>query len=298
MTERVLDFSARPVLLRSRNSLLQIESEGALVEAIPFAEIAVMLASQREVTFTQSVLSNLAEAGGIFVTCNEKQMPAAMLLPLREHYQQAERFVRQAALPAPRKKRLWQAVVRAKVRAQAEILREAHGTDCGLGALAARVVSGDKGNLEAIAARRYWTALFAGSFVRSDDRDTRNALLNYGYAVLRAATARAICAAGLHPSFGLHHANKLNPFLLADDLMEPFRPVIDRTVWRLSREESDVPLHQESKRALIAAVTARYVVEGENRTLFDFLLRLAQSLAAVVGGLGTALVLPAWAPER
>ena len=138
-----------------------------------------------------------------------------------------------------------------------------------------------------------WWCLAIRGFRRGDDEDGRNALLNYGYAVLRAATARAICAAGLHPSFGLHHKNKLNAFPLADDLMEPYRPVVDLAVADWLRGGGEAALTGAVKQRLIGAITGRYRVEGEVRTLFDVLNRMAQGLAgAVVAGEAE------WAPAR
>jgi CRISPR-associated protein Cas1 len=215
-----------------------------------------------------------------------------MLLPLEGHHVQARRFTLQAGISRPRRKRLWQEVARSKIGAQARVLLERTGNDGGLPALVARVRSGDPDNVEARAARRYWSVLFGSErFLRSDEENARNHWLNYGYAVLRAAAARAICGSGLHPTFGLQHRNQANAFALADDLMEPFRPVIDRIVAASPAR----PLDQEGKRELIAAVTGRYEVEGEARTLFDILTRLAQSLVRALEGNGS-LWLPEWLP--
>lgn len=282
MTNRVVDISAAAAFLRRRNELLVIEIDGVEREAIPFADLASVVVSNRQAAFTQAAVSGLAEAGASLITCDEKYHPAAMLLPLVGHHMQAERFVRQAALPAARKKRWWQAIVRAKIAAQAHTLERLRGTDYGLKAMAARVASGDPGNVEAQASRRYWMLVFGDeTFRRGDEEDPRNMLLNYGYAVLRAAAVRALAGSGLHPSFGLHHRNKANPFSLGDDLMEPYRPAVDRAVAELAaRGESQMgPI---VKRRLIEAVTGRYEVDGEHRTLFDLLTRTAQSLAAAV----------------
>ena len=174
------------------------------------------------------------------------------------------------------------------------MLEECLGSDSGLQSLAGRVRSGDPDNVEARAARRYWSVLFGEDpFTRSDAVDARNHWLNYGYAVLRAATARAICGSGLHPTFGLAHRNKANAFALADDLMEPFRPAVDRTVVGAQVGMLD----GDAKRMLIGAVTSRYVVEGESRTLFDILTRVAQSLVRVVMGESLELWLPEWSAE-
>jgi CRISPR-associated protein Cas1 len=282
MTDRIVDISTAAAFLHSRNGLLVIEVDGAERDSIPFADLAAVVVSNRQVAFSQSAITGLAEAGASLITCDEKYHPAAMLMPLVGHYAQAERFARQATLAAPRKKRWWQAIVRAKIASQALVLKRVRGLDYGVGAMAKRVGSGDPGNVEAQASRRYWTMVFGdGEFRRGDEDDPRNGLLNYGYAIVRAGTVRALCASGLHPSFGLHHRGKLNPFALGDDLMEPYRPAVDRAVAEMAsgRREGLTP---EAKRALIAAVTGRYAVEGEQRTLFDMLTRTAQGLAAAV----------------
>ena len=300
MTDRVLDFSMEPAKLSVRNGLLVVEVGGVERAAIPCEEIAAVLISHRQVTFTQAVLGELATSGAITVTCDQKSMPTAMVLPIDGHHAQAERFRMQAALPLPRKKRLWQSVVRAKVRAQAHAMLDLTGDDQGLAALVAKVASGDSSNVEARAARRYWSLVFGGEFIRSDSADPRNAFLNYGYAVLRAITARAICGAGLHPSFCLFHSNVHNAFGLADDLMEPFRPVVDRLTVQLANDAAaagrELTLLPEVKRQFISGIVGRLEMEGEQRTLADVLTRVAQSLAAVISGSRDSLWLPEWRP--
>jgi CRISPR-associated protein Cas1 len=151
--------------------------------------------------------------------------------------------------------------------------------------MAARVRSGDPHNLEAQAARIYWKALFGDIHFRRDPQsgESLNPFLNYGYAILRGVVARAACAAGLHPSLGIHHHNRYNPFCLADDLMEPFRPVVDRAVAKLKDDWGEnVLLDRDSKRVLLESVLARYAVKEESRTLFDWIGRAAFSLAAAI----------------
>lgn len=286
MTDRILDLAQQPVALSSRGGLLVVrDTDHNELDTIPFSDIAAVVASHRQITVTQAALSSLAEAGAAFISCNDKMMPAAMLLPLEGHYSQTARFLQQAALAAPRRKRYWQAIVQGKIRSQGMVLETLHGNDAGLKAMSTRVRSGDEGNLESQASRRYWLWIFQDpAFRRGNEEDPRNALLNYGYAILRAATARALCAAGLHPSFGLHHSNKLNPFVLADDVMEPFRPCVDYVVSELGT----AALMPETKRQLIASITGRYLVDSEERTLFDILSRTAQSLAAAIQANATA----------
>lgn len=293
MTNRIVDIANSAAFLKMRNGLLVIEIEGVEQEAIPFADLAAVVVSNRQVVFTQAVLTGLAEAGASLVTCDEKHHPAAMLLPLVGHHAQAERFARQAALPLPRKKRWWQAIVRAKIEAQGRTLDRLWGRDYGMNKMTRRVASGDPQNVEAQAARRYWMVVFDDAgFHRGDGEDSRNAVLNYGYAVLRAAAVRALCASGLHPSFGLHHHNRMNPFSLGDDVMEPYRPAVDRVVVDLFRAGCE-GISSTVKRSVIEAVTGRYLVEGEQRTLFDVLTRTAQGLAAAMADAD-----PGWKPAE
>jgi len=294
MTDRMIDLSDAAARLSVRHSQLVIEPEGGEAATVPLDDLAVLIVTNPRVRYTNAVLTGIANSGGTFVVCGVDHLPAAMLLPMQAHYVQAERFARQAKASEPTRKRLWKQIVQAKIRAQAKCLVSTRGHDAGLAALAARVGSGDPQNVEAQAARRYWPLLFDDpKFRRHRTGDGANRHLNYGYAVLRAIVARAICAAGMHPSFGLHHRNRYNPFCLADDLMEPYRPVVDRAVVRVVEEFSaDAPLNPEIKRALLNVFTGRFVVDGEARTLFDLLARAASSLAAVLMGDAKRMNLP------
>ena len=282
MTNRILDFSAEAARLSARDEQLVIEQSGRLPQRIPLADIAVLIASHPHVRYSQAVLAGLLEHGGLFVTCDSRQAPRGMLLPLEGHSVQAERFRLQAAASEPFRKRVWQQIVRSKLRAQGRLLERMRGEDAGLRELASRVHSGDRGNFEAQGARRYWRRLFADSSFRRDiDAQDQNRFLNYGYAVLRAIVARALTSAGLHPTFGLHHSNRYNAFALADDLMEPFRPIVDERVVRLIGDGGATqPLGREQKSELIGALIGRFGAGGESRSLFDWLTRVASSLAA------------------
>ena len=217
-----------------------------------------------------------------------------MSLPLAGHHVASERFIAQAAVSKPICKRLWQQIVKAKLRFQGQLLTELHGDDFGLADLARTVRSGDPTNIEAQAARIYWTALFNDmNFLRRRDLPDQNRLLNYGYAVLRALVARAVCATGLHPCLGIPHHNRYNAFCLADDLMEPFRPIVDRAVVQIVADHgTDVPLNPEVKSHLIGAMMQRYMLDRESRTLFDVLTRLTASLASAFTGQTRSLALP------
>jgi CRISPR-associated protein Cas1 len=205
---------------------------------------------------------------------------------VQSHFIQTERFAKQMEMTLPTRKRLWQQIVRAKIKAQGELLKELHCDDHGLIAMAARVRSGDQGNLEAQAARKYWGLVFGDSkFRRGSDRADQNRHLDYGYTVLRAAVARALCAAGLHPSIGLRHKNRYDAFCLAADVMEPFRPLVDRRVCQwISKEDAEGPFDSKTKGWMIGATTSRYLLDREERSLFDIVLRTANSLAKCITG--------------
>ena len=285
MSDRVVDISERPARLSVRDSLLIIRFGEEEPVSVPLGELAVVIASHPQISFTHAVLSGLATVGAMFVACDEKHLPVGMLLPLLNHSIQSERFAGQAALSLPVRKRLWQQIVRAKLRAQARFLIARTGNDFGLLRMTSQVQSGDPQNLEAQGARVYWRALFGDIHFRRDREsgESLNPCLNYGYAVLRAIVARAICAAGLHPSLGIHHHNRYDPFCLAEDLMEPFRPVVDRLVAKLRDERgAEVPLDRESKRIILGGLLERFIANQESRTLFDWVSQTAFSLAAVI----------------
>ena len=287
MTDRILDFAESSAFLSLRDGLLVIARDGVELQTIPLSDIAVIVASNRQVMFTQALVAALAKAGGMLICCDERHHPAAVLLPYEANFEQAERFRKQSLASLPVKKRLWQELVRAKIAAQGRTLSALHGEDAGLEAASKRVLSGDSGNLEAVAAVRYWPKLFGDpAFRRGDDEDPRNALLNYGYALVRAASARALCASGLHPTLGVHHSNRSNAFCLADDFMEPLRPLVDRVVAKhLEDLGSGVPaVNKTAKTALISGVLSRYRAGGETRTLFDILTRTTSCFAAALTG--------------
>ena len=294
MIERIIDIADRPARLSVRLDQLVIECDDQEPATVPLEEVGVIVVSNPQISFTHAVLSGIATRGGTFVVCDEKHMPVGMILPLESHHLQTERFARQAEVSQPTRKRLWQQLVSAKVGNQGRLLREIRGDDHGLLAMARTVKSGDSENVESRAARIYWRALFEDpTFRRDADGEDHNRHLNYGYAVLRAIIARAICAAGLHPALGLHHHNRYDTFALASDLMEPFRPLVDRAVVHyVETNPSNVPFDRNAKTALLTALTGRLLLDGEERSLFDVAARSASSLAQVFLGQRKHLILP------
>lgn len=296
MSYRVIELAEEAAELSIRHAQLVIERLERPEVTAPLSEVAVLMLTHPRIHLTRSVISGLAECGGMVVVCDDNYLPSAMLLPLRANSLQTERYAAQARITEPLRKRLWRQIVRAKIRAQGQVLVELFGpgNDGGLLTMANRVKSGDAGNLEAQAARRYWPLLFADSrFHRGAEGPDQNNHLNYGYATLRSLVARAICGAGLHPSFGLEHSNRYNAFCLADDLMEPFRPLVDINVarWVLNPlNNPGEPLGKAQKQYLIEVVLRPYPVQfrsdetKEFRTLFEVMSRTAASLTRAIMG--------------
>lgn len=293
MIDRIVEV-ALPARLSIRDAQLVIALDGMGAVSTPLSEVAVLLLAHPQVTLTQAVLSRIAESGGSVITIDGNFLPASMLLPVQAHFIQTERFARQIELKLPARKQLWKQIISAKITAQGKLLKELNGTDEGLIPMAARVRSGDPDNIEAQAARRYWPLLFNNQkFRRGSEGPDQNQHLDYGYAVLRAAVARALCAAGLHPSIGLRHRNRYDTFCLASDLMEPFRPLIDRRVvaWMQDHDPTE-RLDSTAKHWLLGVLTARYNVENEQRSLFDILSRTANSLARCITGAASDCDIP------
>ena len=294
MTERILDIADQGARLSVRLDQLIIAPHEDPEMSIPLEEVATLIVSHKAVSYTHAVLAGLAAHGGVLVACDARHMPAAMMLPLAGHHRHSERHRLQARAKAPTHKQAWRQIVQAKVGLQGRILRDFRGVDGGLIAMAGRVRSGDPDNVEGQAARIYWPLLFDDpEFRRDPEREDANRFLNYGYGVLRATIARAICGAGLHPSLGIHHHNRYDPFPLADDLMEPFRPIVDRAALHYaSAHGPDAPLDKACKAWLIGSLMQRFEMDGEQRNLFDIASRLAASLAAIYEGERRELALP------
>lgn len=280
MTDRIVEIAEGGARLSIRHGLLCIEREGADLFTIPPRDLSCLVLGHPRIELTHPTLAELAASGASVVVTDDKHLPAALMVPYVGHSTQSERMRLQADAPLPLRKRLWQTVVRTKIEAQGALLLRLRNGHAGLPDLAREVRSGDPENLEGQAAARYWRALFGPDFRRERQAEDENRYLNYGYTVLRAIVARAVCGAGLHPSLGIHHHNRYDPFPLVDDLMEPFRPLVDEAVYRLAGARGvSAPLDRESRGSLISALLVRIKHAGEERTLFDLAARMAASLA-------------------
>jgi CRISPR-associated protein Cas1 len=267
------------------------EGERKQLGQVPLDEIAAVIANAHGLSFTNNVLVALAERGAPFVLCGAHHNAVGMLIAIDGNYQQAKRFDAQIEASRPTAKRLWADIVRNKLQQQATALDVTGAPAVPLLALVAKVRSGDPDNLEAQGARRYWGLLFGEQFRRNQESGGLNAMLNYGYTVLRAATARAVVAAGLHPTIGLHHSNENNAMRLVDDLMEPFRPMIDLKVWQLWRAGKD-QLTPETKRALVHTLYDDMQTDAGATPILVCAQKLAISLAQIYIGEREKLDLP------
>jgi CRISPR-associated protein Cas1 len=293
MGGQILDFSSKAAQLSVELGRLRVEIEGQVHHFLPDQLQSVVISAQGT-TFTQAAAACLAKAGVAMVCCDEKHTPVGILQPLDQNTTTAERIALQAELSLPLKKRLWQQLIQAKLNAQGQVLRLAGKNDAGLLAMATEVRSGDPDNLEGQGARRYWQRLFEhGGFRRvpGGESPAPNSALNYGYAVLRSMTVRGICAAGLHPAFGLHHHNRYDSFRLASDLMEPYRPLIDLQVWRMGGAELKT-LKPADKRKLIEALQGSVKTTKQRYQLPELVQRLCESLAQVILGNKRKLWIP------
>jgi CRISPR-associated protein Cas1 len=291
MIGRVVEIANDGRHLAVDRGFLTVAEKGAEIGRVALDDLAAVIANAHGLTYSNNLLVTLAARGVPVVLCAANHRPAALVWPVDGHHAQAGRMSDQAKASVPLKKRLWQQIVQAKILAQGAALASVGAEAGGFRLLARKVRPGDPDNVEAEAARRYWPLLLGADFRRDTDGAGLNGLLNYGYAVLRAAVARAVMAAGLHPSLGLMHSNRGNALVLIDDLMEPFRPLIDREVHRL-KSDGILEVSPEAKGALARVMVVDLPTEEGVSPLMTCLERLAGSLAKAYAGEGNRLVLP------
>jgi len=235
MDGRIIELEKPGRFLRIYRGFCLIEEKGTEIGRIALDDLECVIFHSHDGLISQQLLAELAHRGIPLVVCDSRHMPVGIYWSLSKHHLTTGRLAAQVALALPKRKQLWQQIVRAKIQNQATILASLGVPHEELKRHAQSVRSGDPENREAQAAQIYWPRLFDTSFRRDPNLDGPNALLNYGYAILRASVVRAIVGCGLHPGFGLHHKSAEDPTPLANDLMEPWRPLIDIAVIQLSR---------------------------------------------------------------
>jgi len=249
MIGRIVEIAGDGRHLSLDRGFLVISHRKVELGRIPIDDVAALIGNAHGLSYSNNLLVALAERGAPFVLCGAHHRPVGLLWPVDSHHRQAARMDAQLRASLPLRKRLWKQVTQAKIGMQAAVIGLFDGPEPPLRRLASTVRSGDPSNVEGRAARLYWNLLFGKTFRRDHDGDGINGLLNYGYTVLRATVARHLMAAGLHPGVPLHHANEGNPMRLVDDLMEPFRPLVDACVRRFA-ETGRRDVDSETKRTL------------------------------------------------
>jgi len=258
------------------------------VRTIPIEDIGVMILDNQQITITQGLIAALLDNTTAVITCNEKRMPAGLLLPLEGHTLYNERFRNQIDASQPLRKQLWQQTVKTKIENQAFCLQKnTPKSNAPLHVMARDVKSGDSDNYEAQAAVYYWKNIFKDkpNFIRAQEGDSPNHLLNYGYAILRAVVARSLVASGLLPIYGIHHHNRYNAYCLADDIMEPYRPFVDNLVIDIMKKmEIPEELTTELKRELLAIPVIDVRIGGKRSPLMVAVGQTTASLAKCFNG--------------
>jgi CRISPR-associated protein Cas1 len=275
---RILEVAEEGRHLSKDRGFLVVQAGRQEAGRVPLDDLTAVMATARGTSVSVALLAALAERGVPFIVPGSNFAPAALLWPVEGHHNVSRRMAAQIDRTRSLERRLWAQIVAAKIRRQGWALHRAGAPSGAFARLARLVKPGDAENMEAQAARRYWPLLMGAAFRRDQGAAGANALLNYGYAVLRAGVARAICAAGLHPGLGIFHRHPENPMPLVDDVMEPFRPVVDDAVRLLLAdgiEEVTVP----AKRRLVALLWRDETTVAGISPLGTAILRSAQSLA-------------------
>jgi CRISP-associated protein Cas1 len=290
MIKRTIEISGQGNHLSVSDGSLCIQQGGKEVGRVPLEDLGLLVLDAPTTTYTHSVLTEVLAAGAVVIPCGRNHHPAGLFLP-QTNGLLTQRLAAQVVAPLPLKKSLWKQVVQAKIMAQWGALLPDSPARGRLKKLVSEVRSGDPTNVEAQAARLYWPALLGEVFRRDPEGAPPNNLLNYGYMVLRSSVARAICGAGLHPSLGLHHHNRSNPFCLADDLLEPLRPMVDVQVRELA-QAGVTEINRDSKVRLLTVLAETVEIGGEKGPLMVALERTTASLVRCYGGEAKKLELP------
>lgn len=260
-----------------KNSQLVIKSE-IRESSIPIEDIGFIVIDNPEIYLSIPAMNYLVENNSSLIICNNNHLPNGMFLNLNSHHIQQEIFKNQIDASLPLKKQLWQQTIVEKITNQGILLEKISSKKNNFNFLASKVLSGDTTNMEGVAANFYWKIFFDVKFKRERFGDYPNNFLNYGYAILRAATARALSGSGLLNTLGIHHKSKYNAFALADDIMEPFRPIVDEKVFEIMQKFKEQELNTQIKAELLQILTQTVYFKEEKSPLMVALQKTASSL--------------------
>ncbi len=264
-------------------------------KSVPIEDLGMVVLENKQITISNTLLDSLAKNNVAVITCDNKNMPSGLFLTLEGNTLQSERYRNQIEASVPLKKQLWQQTIQSKIRNQAAVLQKWDVEHHFLLERLKQVKSGDKDNEEAVCSSYYWKRIFPETWDFSRKRDglPPNNLLNYGYAILRAAMARSLVGVGLQPTYGIFHRNRYNAYCLADDIMEPYRPFVDNLVREIITKTSNIDhLTLEHKNVLLGLMTTDVLIDGQNSPLMVALQKTAYSLTRCFSGEQRLLLYP------
>ena len=288
--DRIIEIAQNNRHLAVDRGFMTVSEDGQEIGRVPIDQIEAVIANAHGLTYSNNLLVRLADQGAPLVVCGANHVPVSVVLPLESHHLQGDIITAQAALKPAALNRFWKEIIRAKLTQQAAVLTACGTVDTPLRYMAKQVKNGDPENLEGQGAKYYFQSLFGKDFRRDRGQSGINAMLNYGYTILRSAVIRSIVAAGLHPSLGIHHCNQYNAMRLADDLMEPFRPLVDFCVYRLPNKSDTVTT--EIKQRLVAVLSCNMRTSKGSCEINYLIENLAVSLAKCALGEMDKLDLP------
>lgn len=295
MLSRVLEIYDENRYLSLNRGFIDVHSGSEVLGSVPLDDIGVLLLSAQSVTVTKHILNALSERGSITVLCGRNYVPQSMVCPVANHYLFAKVVKAQIGASVPFNKKIWKQIVTRKIQNQALVLELCGQKDNAglLRKIASTVKSGDTENKEGYAAKLYWKFLFGPGFVRDRHAGGVNSLLNYGYAIIRASMARAVCSSGLLPSLGIHHRNKLDQFCLVDDLFEVYRPLVDYRAFTLL-EGGTAEVTPEAKKVLADILWTKVSTPSGFSPVFQSMQYMANSYAKALDCGEPHIEIPSW----
>ena len=279
--DRIIEIAQDNRHLAVNRGFMTVSEDKTEIGRVPLDQIGAVIANAHGITYSNNLFVKLSEYNVPVVVCAKNHLPVSIVLPVEGNYLQGDIINGQAQVKKTTLNRWWRDIVHAKIKQQAAVLETFGLNTSPLDYMAAHLKPADSDNQEGQAARYYFQELFGKNFRRDRNADGINALLNYGYTILRASVIRAIIAAGLHPSLGIHHCNQYNAFRLADDLMEPFRPLIDFCVKRLA-SDGKTEIDAETKKRLVAVLSCNIPTKNGAVEISYLIMRLATSYAKCV----------------
>lgn len=295
MIKRTLYFG-NPAYLKTTNEQLIIEMhDSGEIKSTPIEDIGLLILDHQQITITQALIGKLLENNVALITCDNSHHPTGLMLNLDGHTLQSQKFQSQIEATLPLKKQLWQQTIEAKLKNQAAALKVARAENTYIVNLAKSVKSGDIDNAEAKAAAYYWKHIFPEflDFKRDRFGPPPNNLLNYGYAILRAIVARNLVASGLLPTLGIFHRNQYNAYCLADDIMEPYRPYVDKIICHIIRSNGKfLEMTPNMKKEILAIPALDVRIDNQKSPLMNAVQRTTASLARCFEGKSRKLLYP------